>query len=303
MITSKKINNKSIEIQTKFNNTKEIMTINAKLLALTFLIISNLLFAQSSYISINGGYGWAASSGNIKGIENATYTSSSSTDLTPVNEEQINLSFGQGTSFGLSAGYMYNANIGAEIGISLLKGDNINSKSTVAGNAFIINLNNDISAEMMRISPSIIINAGMAQLNPYLKIGVIFGSGDITKKTSVLEGTHSYETSYRFNGGWAIGTTANFGVLYTLEKDISCFVELAMVNMSYAPTNGELTAKVENGVSILPSMTVNDRKIEYKDSYTSLGQNSSTSTPSVGLSQKFPFGSVGLNLGIKYNLQ
>jgi hypothetical protein len=110
VITSKKINNKSIEIQIKFNITKEIMTFKSNLLALTFLLFTNLLFSQSSYISIHAGYGWNASSGNISGIENATYSANSNTltDLTPVNEEQINISLGKGSNFGLIAGYMLN---------------------------------------------------------------------------------------------------------------------------------------------------------------------------------------------------
>jgi Outer membrane protein beta-barrel domain len=280
------------------------MTFKSNLLALTFLLFSKCLFAQSSYISINAGYGWNASSGNISGIENATYSSNSNTltDLTPINEEQINISLGKGSNFGLTAGYMLNTIIGAEIGISMLKGDVTSSKSTIVSNSTIINYNNDLSADMLRFNPSIVINAGMSQFNPYMKFGLIYGSGDITKKVSFLEGTHNYAMNYVYNGGWSVGTTASIGVLYTVDKQISCFCELTMINMSYAPTNGEITLDNENGVDNLPNMNINDKKIVFKDSYTTQGQSASTSEPSIGLSHRYPFGSLGLNIGLKYNL-
>lgn len=281
------------------------MTIKSNILTLTFLFITNLLFSQSSYISIHAGYGWNASSGNIGGIENATYSANSNTltDLSPVNEEQINISLGKGTSFGITGGYMLNSNIGAEIGISMLKGDVTSSKSTIVASSTIINYNNDISADMLRLNPSIVINAGLPQFNPFMKIGLIFGNGDISKKVTFLEGTHNYAMNYVYNGGWAVGTTASLGVVYTVDKQISCYCELAMINMSYAPTNGEITLDTENGVNNLPNMNINDKKILFKNSYTTQGQSTSTSEPSIGLSHQYPFGSLGLNIGVKYNLQ
>ena len=59
-----------------------------------------------------------------------------------------------------------------------------------------------------------------------------------------------------------------------------------------------------NGVDLLPSMTTKEKNIDYLDSYTSIsGDPSPDSQPEQSLKQKFPYGSIGLNIGLKITLK
>jgi hypothetical protein len=271
-----------------------------KMLFLIFvinLLSAPLLFAQGAYLNINSGYATSMSSQNLSGFENYTFDSYS------MKSEQINFSFGKGLNFGADFGYMFNKNLGAEIGVSYLIGGNTISTRTQPNYTSEMT----ISSKMLRINPSLVITSGFEKINPYAKFGLILGSGYVisssNQEASLFSGQQSNYQSFKLSGGIAIGLTSGIGALYKINDKLSFFGELNMINLSYAPTKGIKTDFRIDGVDKLPSLPTRQKETEYLDSFTVTSSNSNPqdSEPSKELKQKLPFGSFGLNLGLRVN--
>ena len=275
-----------------------------KMLFLIFvinLLSAPLLFAQGAYLNINSGYATSMSSQNLSGFENSTYEFYSNSYS--LKHEQIIFSFGKGLNFGADFGYMFNKNLGAEIGVSYLIGGNTISTLTQPNNSTEIT----VSSKMLRINPSLVITSGFEKINPYAKFGLILGSGYVilssNQEISGFSGQQSNYQSIKLSGGIAIGLTSGIGALYKINDKLSFFGELNMINLSYGPTKGIKTDFRIDGVDMLPSLTTRQKETEYLDSFTETSSNSNPqdSEPSKKLKQKLPFGSFGLNLGLRVN--
>ena len=265
------------------------------------LLSAPLLFAQGAYLNINSGYATSMSTQNLSGFENSTfefYLNSYS-----LKHEQIFFSFGKGLNFGADFGYMFNKNLGAEIGVSYLIGGNTISTRTQPNNSTEIT----VSSKMLRINPSLVITSGFEKINPYAKFGLILGSGYVilssNQEISGFSGQQSNSESIKLSGGIAIGLTSGIGALYKINDKLSFFGELNMINLSYGPTKGIKTDFRIDGVDMLPSLPTRQKETEYLDSFTETSSNSNPqdSEPSKKLKQKLPFGSFGLNLGLRVN--
>ncbi len=261
---------------------KKFISFKIIMLVVISLFTTNL-FSQGAYVSLNLGYGLGASSQNI-GIYNRTST----------NYEQVNVSFGQGLNIGGTFGYMLNENIGAELGISyLLGGSSTMQHSFTSGTT-----DYTFSSKMLRINPSIVLTTGLEGINPYAKFGFLIGTGSITNEVNQTSGGTVAFIKTKLNGGMALGFTASIGAMYNLSDNMSLFGEFAMVNMSYAPTKGEVTEATLNGADKLSDLTTKEKLTDYVDSF-----NPSTSIPDSQpdqlLKEKLPFGSFGINIGIR----
>ena len=275
-----------------------------KMLFLIFvinLLSAPLLFAQGAYLNINSGYATSMSSQNLSGFENSTFEFYSNSYS--LKHEQIIFSFGKGLNFGADFGYMFNKNLGAEIGVSYLIGGNTISTLTQPNNSTEIT----VSSKMLRINPSLVITSGFEKINPYAKFGLILGSGYVilssNQEISGFSGQQSNSESIKLSGAIAIGLTSGIGALYKINDKLSFFGELNMINLSYAPTKGIKTDFRIDGVDMLPSLPTRQKETEYLDSFTVTSSNSNPqdSEPSKELKQKLPFGSFGLNLGLRVN--
>lgn len=262
------------------------------MLTLSACLIANGLFAQGAYVSLNTGYGFGASS---LSFENSTSGTNSTT------YEQVDLSLGKGLNIGGAFGYMLNKNIGAELGLSYLLGGITTITHTSTSHVE----NYNYSSNMLRINPSVVIASGLKGINPYAKFGFIIGVGSITDEYTDKTTPSSNVTARTMilNGGLALGLNASLGASFSVNDKISLFGELTMVNMSYGPTKGEITAYTYNGSDKLPSLTINDKQTDYVDTYTYTSSVSTPdSQPDKEIRQKYPFGSFGINVGVKYNL-
>lgn len=266
---------------------------------LSFLITSVImvyainLSAQGFYVSANVGYGFKMSSQNIVGFTNEN-DSPSIDDVT-----QINLSMGQGFNFCGTAGYMFTKNIGAELGLSYLLG--MKTKANYENNTTNHIHEGSYAGGMFKINPTFVVSAGLQKVDPYAKFGFIIGFGSIFHDfNSESPAQKSYYKAV-YSGGVAFGLNAAAGVLFNLNERFSLFAETSMVNLSYAPTKGKIKEFTINGADQLNSMTTSEKEfvfvknIDYHESQKS-------SDPHKELRQKYPFGSFGINFGVKINL-
>lgn len=265
---------------------------NLKLLSLilvfTCIFCGNNLFGQGAYVNLHAGYGTNISSHNL--FINSTHTSNSST------YERVNVSLGKGLNFGGAFGYMFNKNFGAELGFSYLLG----GKSTGLDDFVGGKRDYTLSSNMLRINPSLVISSGLDGVNPYAKFGLILGTGSINYEVVDSDDGNIYKSKLKMDGGLAMGLNAAIGANFTFSDNMSLFGEINMINMSYAPTKGEIIEATYNGADELPNMTTFQKEIEFVESYTYSNNNPpADSEPRTQLKQKHPFGSFGLNLGLR----
>ncbi|MEI8084832.1 MAG: outer membrane beta-barrel protein [Paludibacter sp.] len=264
------------------------------LVTVTLFVCANHLLAQNLYVSISGGGAFSTSTQNVPNFSNNTSTNFTS------SQEQIHLSLGQGSNYGGSVGYMFNKNIGAELGLSFLIGANTYSQGSAVGGTS----SSNYSANMTRFTPTIVIASGMDNINPYAKFGIIFGSGDVYYSGKETKGTDVFLYDVKMNGGDAVGISSCIGAQYKLNKQAVLYAEITTVNLSYAPTKGIFTTATYNGADVLPSMTTKNKEINFVESVKTTSSSTATpdSQPTSSLIIKYPFGSVGINLGLKYIL-
>lgn len=266
----------------KINHSKHILATWA------ICMLATSLFAQGSYVNANIGYGFKAGSASAY-----NYTSPNGSNTT----EHVAFSFGKGLTMAAAFGYMFNKNVGAELGLSYLLG----GKTKVIDSYSSGSDESSFSAKILRINPSMIISSGMESINPYAKFGLIIGKGSIKSEYTEKNNGDVYITKVKYNGGVAFGFSSAIGLMFKLSESVALLTEVNMINLSYAPTKGEVTEATLNGADQLPSMTTSQKKIEFVDSHVSTS-NSTSSVPSEQVKSKYPFGSVGINFGLRINL-
>ncbi len=280
-----------------------------KKLTLCAVIIS-ALFSQSInaqdtpsgkgiYFKVNGGYNIPIS--NTQMVEgfaplgsflNETEISSTATKI-----EVVDINLGKGINFGGTVGYMFNDRLGAEIESSyLLGGETEANKKYLDGDYE----KTTISSKMFQIKPAFVLSVGYSKINPYAKLGVILGVGKINQEYTEYNGNLT-NAEVESKGGLAFGFHGGIGLNFSLSSNLSLFSELNINNLTYAPKEGEITKYTVNGVNLLPESTVRDREIEYVDETISDG-SSDPNRPSKAPKTSFAYGTLGINIGLKYSL-
>lgn len=269
------------------------LNIKTGLMVVVISLLATNLFAQGPYINLNIGSGIGTSSQNLSWFYNETRQNNFTT------REQVNVSFGKGINIGGAFGYMFNENIGLEMGISYLFGGKTVSKDIYNNGT----TDYTISSNMLRFNPSLVIAAGFKNINPYAKFGFLIGTGSIIYDYNDNDNGDVYFEKTKYSEGLAFGLTSGVGILFGINDKLSFFGEINMTNLSYAPNRGEIIESSNNGVDQLPFMTTKEKQTDFVDSYTTeQGNPSPDSQPNKQLIEKYPFSSIGLNIGLRINL-
>ncbi|MEO8235803.1 MAG: outer membrane beta-barrel protein [Flavobacterium sp.] len=278
-------------------NFKKISTI----LVVLFSIGTQQVKAQNekgSYVSISTGYNMGTGNANyyqsaVLGMINSTETSA-----TTSQSEFIKTNLGKGVNAGANFGYMFNKNIGLELGANYLIGGKTKSAQTHSNGDY---TKSEVSAKMFQIKPTLVFRGGYDKINPYAKVGLVIGSGKISNTQNEKDGIDIYSRTLELNGGTPIGFHASLGTLYKLNEKISLFGELNLVSLEYAPKKGIYIQYTKNGVDQLPTMTTREKEVEFVDSYTDTGSPSNPNEPNKSFQIPLSFSSFGLNFGVQYH--
>ncbi len=271
----------------------------AVLFVFAVTLLTSNIFAQGAYVNINAGYGFSMSPQVL--LYNSKSNSTGGEILT-TNAEVVTASLGKGFNFGGTFGYMFNKNIGAELGISYLLGSTTKAISEYTNKIIepdgttIINTGKGtytLSSTMFRFMPSVIISSGFEGIDPYAKFGFIIGIGSVISDYKQEESS----LTWKYNGGVALGLTAAIGTNFPVNDKLAFFGEINMVNMSYAPTKGITTEAIINGNDI------SEQEIEFVDNITYYHDNPPPdSEQNQQLKTRYPFGSVGISIGLRMNI-
>jgi len=270
-----------------------------------FAANSNAQIKQGPYASINVGYNFANNAGTAyqygEVIEFYDGTSTTSTD----SFELVKLSLGKGLNFSGQFGYMFNKNIGAEIGVGYLLGS-----ETSATNSYVNSFNsgsttNTLKANQIQIKPTLVIAAGYSKINPYAKLGLVMGMSKIFYTSDSIDtdsfGTDVSSMEAEMTGGMMLGLRASAGINYSLNDKIALFAELTSISGNIKPTEGEITKSTTNGENNLDGATYNDTHIEFVDSNISDGSSTPDNVAEKSVRPNFSASSLGLNFGVAFH--
>ncbi len=255
-------------------------------------LLANNLYAQGAYVTIHGGYGLGLNSqnGGLLGYSNSVRGNNS------ITYNEANYSLGKGLTFGGTFGYMFNKNIGAELGVSYLIGGKSKAQETYTSGK----TDYTLSAKMLRINPSLVISSGLEGVSPYAKFGLIIGSGSVKNEYNDNDDGDIEYLKIKLHEGLSFGVSSSIGSLFKLSDNMSFFGELSMISLSYSPKKGEVIEATYNGTDELQNLTTSEKEVEFVDSYTyNFNSPSPDSKPSKELKIKMPFSSIGLNIGVR----
>lgn len=281
-----------------------------KQLSIVFAIslFAKTLLAQGPYVYIDPGFNFKMSTQNIDGFHNFTLVSrvDTSGQTSSLNTyEQVNVSLGKGFTIAGAFGYMFSKHIGAELNLSYLIGGKNKAESSstyyTPTNVLSNTGKTSLSGSMFRINPTLVLEGGCENFNPYAKFGLLIGIGSILKVQNDDNNGVLYTRKTCLNGGMALGFNAGIGASYRFCENFFLFGELNMVNLSYAPTRGKLIEATYDGEDVLEDMTIREKETEFVKEYSDeYNVPVDTSEPKKELRQKYPFGSFGINVGVKF---
>ena len=293
-------------------------------------IVGTLLFMGSSAavaqeFYVRGGVGLHGESGKTEynnADPNGLTNIQQSTDVTinadgTTRVKALNGTLGSGFKGNLTAGYMFNKYVVAEIGFNYFDGD----KKTI-GKLSTPEINSSAVAylRVLDISPSILITPGFDKLNPYARVGALLtGAGKLTIESDVLAlnaagpGTDvKVHALTDVTAKFSVGFVGAIGATYPIGKNLSVFGEVEFKNFSIKSKSAEIKEYVTTGISadgnifLIPGQQLADlpqseKNFNFSDEYSGsvLGDdpNQARTIPT----QFVNASGIGVNVGLRYS--
>ena len=271
------------------------------IILLALVSITQTIVAQTEkrfYVNTNFGYNIGTGNTNTYQSSLLGIVSGSETSATTSNYKVEKINLGQGLSFGLNFGYMFNKSFGLECGANYLLGAKIKGSTTSYNGNY---SNSEIEAKMFQFKPALVFRGGFEKINPYAKVGMVIGSGKIISTQNFKDGPNLETGTLELYDATPIGFHASIGTLFALNSKFSVFGELNLVSLEYSANKGKVTQSIRNGVDVLPSLTVREKELEFIDTQSSPGI-SDPNQPNKTFKIPLSLNSFGFNIGLQYQL-
>ncbi|GHN01595.1 hypothetical protein WSM22_30840 [Cytophagales bacterium WSM2-2] len=243
--------------------------------------------AQKNAIKFQVGYGIPLVNSVISTNVNFSQAAGS-----PATHSNVNGSFGSGLRFEVGYVRSFSSLVSFQFDATYLMGNEIKA------NQFYENWSYS-SIHFIQFSPQVRIAFGSSRVRPYGSLGPVLGIGSFRENTH-LGDTSFDDSEYVYNGSAALGAKTTMGIEIASGK-LSLYAEISMVNMNYAPSRSELVKYNSNGTDRLGTLTVAQKQVEYRDSYTDMPAGvQNPNQPSVKLKQYYPFSSLSFSVGVMF---
>lgn len=282
----------------------------------TLILLATLgtaqLQAQKVYVDVNVGYALPLKGdlGDESSVSNYSSNDQTGASSYSTTYTSVNSSLGKGLNFGGSVGYMFNENLGFELGLNYIIGSEFkiedienNSYTDITGTTYNTTdkYTYSISSNMFQIAPTLVLSTGFDKFTPYAKMGFVMGFGKIISEqeyTSTNYGTSNFNSES--SGGMGLGFSGSIGAQYALNERISLFSEMKFMSFSYAPKKSITTEYTQDGIDQLPGMTTSQKETEFLKEYT---EDSTINDNEPSKTTKFyaPYNNIGLNFGVKFS--
>ena len=165
------------------------------------------------------------------------------------------------------------------------------------------------TGKMYGLKPNLVFWGGGDNFRPYIKLGGVIGIASMTRESQMrIYNTHpnyypteDYTSVFEYKSHLNLGYTVSVGFEIILAKDLKFFSECSYTAIRYIPTSGEYTEYKYRGKDMLNTLTINERYIEFEDTYYST-ENESETSPAKLLKNAYSFSNISLSVGIRLNL-
>jgi hypothetical protein len=218
---------------------------------------------------------------------NTTVTGNETSSTTT---EAIKARLGTGLPFEIAAGYMFNDNLGVQLGIDYFQGLNTKIINSVDG----IEVKEFVSAVHLSIVPSVKAQFKAGDMTPYVVLGIDVG---VVNDFKTREEDATLKRNTRDYGGISLGVKSALGVEYPLSKVLSVFAQIEATQFSFSPMHGKVTKYEVNGQDEMGNLTTKESKWDYVKSVNS-SDPKPDDQPNQVLRQTHSVDNVGLEIGI-----
>lgn len=275
------------------------------------LIFSSTAFTQEFYLKFGGGYAFPGAGKQIysyaqrdilnTGIEPylADLVFDQQTNL--VSSKKVKDSYGRGGKVGVTFGYMFGEHTGFEVAFNGFFGTKIKSEVTT-DNGNISHHDFSTSALMYTITPAFVVSTPMADgsVKPYGRLGAYIGIDPrITTRAvaNIFGNKDAFKFGDRLSGKTIFGVEIAFGSDFRLSSKLSAYAELTLISASASFKKRNIIQDEIFGINILPVLDVTEFDLVKRlPDFKNAG-------PALDESHPMPFGSIGLNVGVKYSVR
>ncbi|HYF69636.1 MAG TPA: outer membrane beta-barrel protein, partial [Ohtaekwangia sp.] len=223
-------------------------------------------------------------------------------------------SYSSGFSASLTIGYPINEIIGVEINGQYSHGKKYKttsiSEDIIDGEVVSFSRGKATSrANVMLISPSLVLTAPGNKLRPYVSAGVVFAIAKLEHEHATTSNDLEFEPAKfivheKYTGGISIGMRGGVGVNFKLTESLSLFSEISFNSISHYPKEKEITKYEVDGQNLLETMDERTKRTFFVKKVINDTRNGPPDNSKPGRAQRVSFGMGNLtaNIGLKVNL-
>ncbi len=245
------------------------------------------------YLGIEGGYAFKLAGGYVGHFSNSG--SLLSATHTP------GFTLGRGVCGGMNMGYILTKHICIEFGASYLISSNYDWNNSYP----VLTWHGD----MVRLVPALRFQTEEGPLLLYSRTGLSIGFPQSVQSESIYLNNWQQQIDQisNYSGRTSYGMQSALGVSYHMAHRMNIFLEFCVTMQTWDPASMEYTKYTNNGVNMLPGMTVSQIQTVYVANYNGhinylhgyqpgFPPNAPTPEPLISI----PFSSAGITIGIQF---
>ncbi len=289
--------------------------------ALLLTSLSSLVYSQSFYLKLGGGYSFPATS-NVIGTDRLVlsilHTDPETGFWIPSSaqaETIVTGSYNSGVVSSFTFGFMFSSIIGVEVNTGYVHGKRyvtIDERREILDEVVLATGKStmEMSSTNFYVSPSLVLTTNVGRLiKPYALAGVVLASTNIDhsfRRQSDLS-TDQFRNERReesYRGGMTVGLRGGAGIDIKIGERWSLFSELALTGMSYYPKKWEQTKNERDGENLLITIPESNRKKTFVRSkhFDSHSTQVGTDQPAQSLRVSFEMSGLAVQAGLKVHL-
>jgi len=264
------------------------------------LFITNILFAQSIYFALQGGYNYALAkektqiylpfaNGDYSDIE--PFIFANATENTEGDEiiEAIPVSFTQAFSYGANIGFMYKK-VGFELNAYY-------QKSQIYKANYFNETNVELQSTNLNLIPAFVYRSDTGKFAVVSKLGMIIANSEINTSFNNYDENATIKTLQ--TGNFYFGAYLSVGAEYMIFKNfyINAFIDCSF--LQYNPEKAVLTEYTYQNTDQMPFVEEEDKILYFVDNKNL----DNSSDDNKRLKPYYNMSSIGFKIGIKYNIK
>ncbi len=278
-----------------------------KYILTTSLLIGLITFvnAQDSYFKFGIGYGLPSGSQMLASESNSKSSFNQNTWQYSYSgsEKSKKGSFGAGTNLTASFGQLLGTYVGYDIELNYLFGKKYEGYDHSSFDGSVYNIDYKGYSRSLTLAPSVFVLVGDHKLKPRIRAGMVLGKNRVFAETSSNGGGEKRTEKMELNGGLSLGFRGGIGIDFNAAKNTSFYAEIVFTGMSYYPKHGEMTENKVNGVDQLNQLPKAIKEVNFmKERSWSSSSPSDENQPSEEVGDSLPFGSIGVQFGVRIRI-